>query len=140
MGCLVPEIEPEGGFLYAQGSLHCAVPFGIDVDAHIVMDITEKRTLHGVELVWPASRWKLGPRPRVPELNFHRDLILSESSISRRSFDLDVQPFTDSAKAFCYITIGTDQGGQWVSLSNTSFVLINGEELTAFLFDLKPIK
>ncbi len=136
-GQLVPRYDPEGNILVLDSPVFRPWPYGVDIDASIILDIDADGILASVEVLLPRSRGKAARPMERPAIAGWGSVEITEEARRQKSFDLPilVQTNEDRSRALIYLDRPRDPL-QAYALSDSCMVLIEEGWLRGFYVEL----
>lgn len=110
----------------------CPCPFGVNIDATILMDFDSDRRLNTVEFLLPRSRsWKRGLQWKAPALCRDRDLLLPQGAAANNMVGAGVIARREGEQLD--VVIGDDGiADDWVRLGEQIRAVFQGDRLIGF--------
>lgn len=132
-GRLRPRYMNSIGIFVLESTAPRPSPFGIAVDAMLMLDFDPARVLAGVELVLPMSGWK-GKADLARPRGEPGDVLLADPAFGDRDWRVTVSK--DAQAGAARIDLAPGGFDRAVRLSEASFALLLGDALTGFWFSL----
>jgi hypothetical protein len=117
-------------------------PFGGDVNALLIFDLDDRRTLCGIEVLLPETRWQHVERlPRLPEQVPAQTLRLLGNNVELAFEGPDPKfEYVSSADALVIAIEPQSASARWVGLSGECFAYVNDGFLGGFVTYLKDAR
>ncbi len=123
--------HPDGGF-----------PFGGEVNALLIFDLDDRRTLCGIDVLFPETRWQHAERlPRLPENAPAQTLRLLGNNVELTFEAPDPKfEYVPSADAVVIAIEPQSASARWVGLSEECFAYVNDGFLGGFVIYLRDAR